>query len=198
MNGWTITFPLSREFLAKRSHTSSGPWNLLSSSNNFTTYLSSYSVFLSSIAGVVICDYYLVRRGHLTLKHLYSARKSSPYFYHLGISWRAYAAYLCGIVVNVLGFADAVGAEKVPVGAVYIYRVNFFAGCGVAMAVYWVLCWIWPVGGVSRTWCEDGEQEDSDREGSVAYRDARTASFEDERNSPRARKGGGEDEEKRG
>jgi len=39
------------------------PWHLLSTTNNFTTYLSAYSVFLSSIAGVIICDYYLVRKG---------------------------------------------------------------------------------------------------------------------------------------
>jgi nucleobase:cation symporter-1, NCS1 family len=38
------------------------PWNLLSSSNNFTTYLSAYSVFLSSVAGVIISDYYFVRK----------------------------------------------------------------------------------------------------------------------------------------
>jgi len=40
------------------------PWNLLSSTNNFTTYLSAYSVFLSSIAGVIISDYYFVRKVH--------------------------------------------------------------------------------------------------------------------------------------
>lgn len=33
------------------------PWHLLSSSNNFTTYLSAYSVFLSSIAGVMVCTF---------------------------------------------------------------------------------------------------------------------------------------------
>jgi nucleobase:cation symporter-1, NCS1 family len=30
------------------------PWNFLSSSTNFTSYLSAYSVFLSSIAGVMV------------------------------------------------------------------------------------------------------------------------------------------------
>jgi hypothetical protein len=30
------------------------PWNLLKSSNSFTSYLSAYSVFLSSIAGVMV------------------------------------------------------------------------------------------------------------------------------------------------
>jgi purine-cytosine permease-like protein len=37
--------------------------SLLSTTNNFTTYLSAYSVFLSSIAGVMISDYYFVRKG---------------------------------------------------------------------------------------------------------------------------------------
>jgi NCS1 family nucleobase:cation symporter-1 len=97
------------------------PWDLLSSSNNFTTYLSSYSVFLSSIAGVLISDYYFVRKGYLQVKDLYSARKSGPYFYFLGINWRAYAAYIAGILINVVGFAGAIG-RKVPVGAQYIYK----------------------------------------------------------------------------
>jgi NCS1 family nucleobase:cation symporter-1 len=87
------------------------PWNLLSSSSNFPTYLSSYSVFLSSVAGVIICDYYFVRREMLSLKDLYSARKGSPYYYTAGISGRAYVAYISGILINVLGFADAVGTK---------------------------------------------------------------------------------------
>lgn len=101
------------------------PWNLLSSSNNFTTYLSAYSVFLSSIAGVMISDYYFVRKGYLEVKELYSARKSGPYFYFYGINWRAYAAYIAGILINVVGFAGAIKATtggSVPIGAQYIYK----------------------------------------------------------------------------
>ena len=48
------------------------PWNLLSSSNKFTTYLSAYSVFLSSIAGVILSDYYFVRKGYFQIIELYS------------------------------------------------------------------------------------------------------------------------------
>jgi NCS1 family nucleobase:cation symporter-1 len=87
------------------------PWNLLKDSNNFTTYLSAYSVFLSSIAGVMISDYYFVRKGYLQIKDLYSARKSGPYFYTLGVHWRAYTAYIAGILINVVGFAGAIGRK---------------------------------------------------------------------------------------
>ncbi|KZO94308.1 hypothetical protein CALVIDRAFT_539063 [Calocera viscosa TUFC12733] len=135
------------------------PWNLLSSSNNFTTYLSSYSVFLSSIAGVLISDYYFVRKGYLEVLDLYSAHKNGPYYYTLGFNWRAYAAYIAGIIINVVGFAGAIG-DKVPIGATYIYNVNFFAGFIVASSTYWLLSKFFPVPAKSPTgkWLEVGDR----------------------------------------
>lgn len=139
------------------------PWNLTSSANSFTTYLSAYSVFLSSIAGVIICDYYAVRKGYLQVQDLYSALKSGPYYYTWGISWHAYAAYISGILINVVGFAGAVGVD-VPVAATYIYNVNFFAGFIVSSGVYYGLCRIFPVPAVSDHWFEvDTDQLDETR-----------------------------------
>jgi len=141
------------------------PWNLFKSTNNFTTYLSAYSVFLSSIAGVIICDYYVVRKGYLQVRDLYSARKSGPYYYTLGIHWRGYAAYIAGIAINVVGFAGAIG-KKVPIGATYIYNLNFFCGFIVASVVYWGLCKFFPIPACSDVWMEVGCEE---RNFSVAY-----------------------------
>ena len=97
------------------------PWVLVAGPSNFTTYLSAYSVFLSSIAGVIIADYYVVRKGYLQVVDLYSAKKEGPYWYAMGFNWRAYAAYIGGILINVVGFAGATG-DKVPIGATYIYK----------------------------------------------------------------------------
>ncbi|KAI9792721.1 MAG: hypothetical protein M1816_001820 [Peltula sp. TS41687] len=144
------------------------PWNLLSSSNSFITYLSAYSVFLSSIAGVIISDYYLVRRGYLQIRELYSARKHSPYYYTLGFHWRGYAAYVAGILINVVGFAGAIG-RRVPIGATYIYNLNFFCGFIVASSLYWLLCRLFPVPATSDVWMEVGEEI---TEVSLAYEDA--------------------------
>jgi NCS1 family nucleobase:cation symporter-1 len=135
------------------------PYNLLTSANNFTTYLSAYSVFLSSIAGVMSADYYLVRKGYLNVKELYDARKTGPYFYTLGINWRAYAAYIAGILINVVGFAGAVGRD-VPKGATYIYNLNFFCGFIVSSLVYWALCTVAPVPETSDKWLEVGDMID--------------------------------------
>ena len=147
-------------------------------SNQFTTYLSAYSLFLSAIAGVMICDYYIVRKGYLDIRSLYSARKTDPYFYTYGFSWRAYTAYICGILINIVGFAGAVG-RQVPVGAQYIYNVNYFSGVIVAGGMYWLLTTLFPVPATSDHWNEvdiDVEgltvaygQEVSDEENNGAY-----------------------------
>ncbi|KAK4186427.1 permease for cytosine/purines, uracil, thiamine, allantoin-domain-containing protein [Podospora australis] len=133
------------------------PYTLLTDSNQFTTYLSAYSVFLSSIAGVMISDYYFVRRGYLEIKELYDARQTSPYYFHYGIHWRAYVAYIAGIMINVVGFAGAVGTP-VPIGATYVYNLNFFGGFGVSAFVYWLLCKLWPIPACSDKWMEVGDE----------------------------------------
>ena len=137
----------------------------MSTSNNFTTYLSAYSVFLSSIAGVMICDYYIVRKGYYQIKDLYSARNTSPYYFWYGFHWRGYAAYIAGILINIVGFVGAIGRE-VPVGAQYIYNVNFFAGFIVAAGIYYLLCRYFPVPATSDRWMEVGNEI---RNVSVAY-----------------------------
>lgn len=152
------------------------PWNLLSSNNSFTTYLSAYSVFLSSIAGVMIADYYLVRKGYLDVKQLYSARRDGAYFFSAGIHWRGYAAYIAGILINVVGFAGAVG-RKVPAGATYIYNVNFFAGFIVSSAVYWGLCRLFPIPATSDVWMEVGDEITDVR---LAYDDRADEAYDEE------------------
>ncbi|KAJ2893845.1 Uracil permease [Zalerion maritima] len=159
------------------------PYNLLTDSNKFTTYLSAYSVFLSSIAGVMMGDYYFVRKGYLEVKELYDARKEGPYYFNFGIHWRGYVAYIAGILINVVGFAGEIGVE-VPIGATYIYNLNFFCGFIVASGVYWLLCKIWPIPATSDKWCEVGGEIDdlhvayNAENGSEGYMESETVSPE--------------------
>jgi NCS1 family nucleobase:cation symporter-1 len=119
------------------------PWNLLKDSNSFTSYLSAYSVFLSSIAGVMITEYWLIRRGHYRVKDLYTAAKDGWYNYTFGINLKAYAAYISGILINVVGFAGATG-QTVPLAATRIYEMAFFTGFGTSALIYYTLSRIWP------------------------------------------------------
>lgn len=175
------------------------PWQFLTSSSNFATYLSAYSVFLSSIAGPMICDYYFVRKGYLQIRDLYNAEHSGPYFGFYGIQWRGWVAYICGILINVVGFAGAVGTP-VPIGATYIYRLNFFSGFIISAGVYYILCLIAPPPALSPTgsWFEVGDEirnpslvYGADTEAEIRDAMERTSSGEDnkdlEKSSWRAR-----------
>lgn len=131
------------------------PAKLNSSASKFTTYLSAYSVFLSSIAGVVACDYFFIRRGYIKLTHLYSLfapedpSQPSVYKYNkVGINWRAFVAYLCGIVPNITGFVGAVRPDDhIPIGATEVYRLNFFMGFFSAFLIYAGLVHFFPIPG---------------------------------------------------
>ncbi|GCE99671.1 uracil permease [Zygosaccharomyces mellis] len=127
------------------------PWNMMASSSKFTMALSAYAIFLSSIAGVVCCDYFLVRRGYIKLMHLYSNQKGSFYMYgnKWGINWRALVAYIVSIAPNLPGFVGTVGAPQITigVGALRIYYLNYWVGYAVAFLTYGALCYIWPVPG---------------------------------------------------
>jgi len=137
------------------------PWQLLKDSNRFTSYLSAYSVFLSSIAGVMITEYFLIRKGHYRVADLYSTKRDGWYWYTYGINFRAYAAYLSGILINVVGFAGATG-RTVPLAATRIYEMSFFTGFGISSLIYWLLNVAFPVAGKAVGFEENDETEYED------------------------------------
>ena len=106
------------------------PWKLLS---DFSAYifgwLVGYSGLLGPIAGVMIADYFLVRRARLKLPDLY--RRGGLYEYTSGVNPRAVVALVAGIAVALLGLVIP------PLRPLYDYA--WFAGFGVARALYWAL-----------------------------------------------------------
>ncbi len=124
------------------------PWNLMTSSSMFTTYLSAYAVFWSSIAGVVFADYFILKKGFLKLRDLYVADNSSDYYYWHGINLRAYAAYICGILPNIVGFVGATKTHTVPAGATYVYDFSYFSGYIPAACTLVLFTLIWPCKGL--------------------------------------------------
>jgi NCS1 family nucleobase:cation symporter-1 len=88
------------------------PWQLINRATTFIAVLSSFSVFLAPIIGIMSCDYYLLRRRRIRLSHLYRTRDSS-YYFSGGFNWRAIPAWICGwaptmggLVVTVRGDAN--------------------------------------------------------------------------------------------
>ncbi|ORY99812.1 permease for cytosine/purines, uracil, thiamine, allantoin-domain-containing protein [Absidia repens] len=109
------------------------PWNLLSGAQVFLNFLTGYTVFLSPITGVLIADYYIVKKGHYAVEDLYSP--SGIYWYKYGINWRAYAAYIGGIIPNIPGFVGAMG-NYAPPGADKIFNLAWPIGFVLGFSIY--------------------------------------------------------------
>jgi NCS1 family nucleobase:cation symporter-1 len=78
------------------------PWRLLADPSGYIfKWLVGYSGGLGSIAGVLIADYWLVRRRQLVLADLY--RPHGAYAYAGGWNWRAVVATLAGCVLAWIG-----------------------------------------------------------------------------------------------
>ncbi|GAA5950164.1 hypothetical protein JCM3765_004222 [Sporobolomyces pararoseus] len=129
------------------------PWHLLSSSTNFTTYLSAFTVFLSSVAGVMTSHYWIVSKQLIKTDDLYTFSKTGVYRYFYGVNLRAYGAYLAGLAPNFPGFIGACGGE-VSLAATRIYQLSWFVGFGVSAIVYVVLCKIFPLPELTEEDCE--------------------------------------------
>ncbi|GKZ66725.1 hypothetical protein AnigIFM50267_000594 [Aspergillus niger] len=137
------------------------PWYLLATAAVFINFLSSYQIFLSAIAGVLICDYYMIRRGWLDIPALYTSRTDGVYHFFHGFNLRGFGAYLVAVAPNFYGFLHEMGV-KAPLGIQRFYFVAYPVGLLIAFGVYYLACLAWPPAKMEKTsgWKEPKEYWD--------------------------------------
>ncbi|MEP6570295.1 MAG: cytosine permease, partial [Acidobacteriota bacterium] len=106
------------------------PWRLLADPSGYIfAWLVGYSGGLGSIAGVLIADYWLVRKKRLELGDLY--RTTGRYKYFGGWNWRAVVATLLGCTLAWIGLVVPTLRP--------LYDYAWFVGFGTAAIVHLVL-----------------------------------------------------------
>ena len=105
------------------------PWRLLSDYSSYIFgWLVGYSGFLGPIAGILICDYYIIKRQQIKVIDLY--KSDGIYKYHKGINYRAIIALVSGIAFAMIGLF--VTPLK------FLYDYAWFLGFGVSFVVYYL------------------------------------------------------------
>ncbi len=106
------------------------PWKLLSSYKTFIFgWLGGYAAFLGPVAGIMICDYFVIRRRVLAVEDLYL--RGGQYEYARGFNWRAVGSLALGAAVALVGLvAPAVR---------FWYDYSWFVGFGVSFVAYYAL-----------------------------------------------------------
>src|SRR5215467_7489726 len=106
------------------------PWKLLANYDTFVVrWLGTYAAVLGSVAGIMICDYFVIRRRRLVADDLYL--RGGEYEYSAGFNWRAIGALLVGSAVGLIGMV-------IP-SVRFLYDYSWFVGFFVAFVVYWTL-----------------------------------------------------------
>lgn len=119
------------------------PWRLVEDPSGYIfRWLVAYSALLGAVGGVLIADYFVIRRTRLDVPGLY--RRGGPYWYAAGFNPRALAALAAGVAPCVPGFLAAVGLPGIPGFWVELYHYAWFLSFGVAFAVYVALAAVWP------------------------------------------------------
>jgi nucleobase:cation symporter-1, NCS1 family len=106
------------------------PWKLL---KDFSSYIFGWlvgcSALLGPIAGIMICDYYIVRRRELLVGDLY--RRGGAYEYRNGFNPKALIALVAGIAIALIGLA--VPAMR------WLYDYAWFVGFLISGGLYFLL-----------------------------------------------------------
>jgi NCS1 family nucleobase:cation symporter-1 len=117
------------------------PWKLLESTQGYIfTWLIGYSALLGPIAGILIIDYYLIRKTQLNVEQLY--RTDGQYSYGSGWNMAAIVAFVIGVVPNIPGFLNAAFPTSFPGvadGFKTIYTYAWFVGIAISALVYGVM-----------------------------------------------------------
>jgi nucleobase:cation symporter-1, NCS1 family len=106
------------------------PWKLMASYSSYIFgWLVGYSALLGPIAGIMICDYFVVRRGNLALSDLY--RRNGLYEYSSGFNFKALVALAAGVFIALMGLVFP--------SVRWLYDYAWFVGFLVSAALYLVL-----------------------------------------------------------
>jgi NCS1 family nucleobase:cation symporter-1 len=107
------------------------PWNLFNNPAVIHYTLDVLGGFIGPLYGVLIIDFYLVKRGKLVVHDLYTTSETGRYWYTKGVNRRAVAALLPAAAI-------AVASVLIPslAGAA---NFSWFIGAGLGAIFYWFL-----------------------------------------------------------
>jgi NCS1 family nucleobase:cation symporter-1 len=117
------------------------PWKLVADPNGYIfTWLIAYSSLLGPVGGIMIVDYFFIRKKNLITDDLY--KHAGSYSYNNGFNLKAVIALLCGIIPNIPGFLlqiKLVSANAFPVWISDLYHYAWFVGFFVSGVLYLLL-----------------------------------------------------------
>ena len=116
------------------------PWKLIADPTGYIfTWLVGYSSLLGPVGGILIADYYFIRKQHLEIVDLYKVK--GIYTFYNGFNMAAIIALVIGILPNVPGFLITIKVlpqSYFPYWVGHLYNYAWFVGFFVSGIIYYV------------------------------------------------------------
>jgi NCS1 family nucleobase:cation symporter-1 len=118
------------------------PWKLYADAAAYIfTWLLGYSSLMGALGGILLADYWIIRKQQLSLPDLF--KLEGRYTYDRGFNWRAIAALIIAVAPVVPGFAHAVtttgGVVANPDVFDHLYSYAWFVTFALSFVVYLAL-----------------------------------------------------------
>ncbi|MCY4644187.1 MAG: NCS1 family nucleobase:cation symporter-1 [Bacteriovoracales bacterium] len=113
------------------------PWKLIADPSGYIfTWLIAYSSLLGPIGGILLVDYFVIRKQTLNVKDLY--KRQGEYGYCRGINPYALLAFGLGVLPNIPGFLFKTGLlDSIPSFFETLYSYAWFVGLPTAGLLYY-------------------------------------------------------------
>ncbi|KAI5273606.1 uridine permease-like protein Fui1 [Aureobasidium subglaciale] len=112
------------------------PWIILASASSFLNFMSAYAIFMAPIAGVMMVDYWIVKKRRYDVPALYDPH--GIYRFGWGGNWRALVTTSLVIVplLPALGNKVNPGGVTVPIGLKHLFDFNWLYGFVSSCVIY--------------------------------------------------------------
>ncbi|KAL5118035.1 hypothetical protein ACEQ8H_004021 [Pleosporales sp. CAS-2024a] len=114
------------------------PWNIVKNASGLLAFLSGYSCLMGPLSGVMICDYYIIKKSKLDVDQMYTNR--GIYWYTGGWNWRAHASFVIGFAPLLPGFAKSIDHTLNVGGAWKLYAFAWLYGFFTSMLAHYIIC----------------------------------------------------------
>jgi NCS1 family nucleobase:cation symporter-1 len=140
------------------------PWKILASAARFLAFLGGYTIFLGPMTAILMTDYYITRRGNVSVPDMYDFHGIYRYSAKYATNWRAIAALIVGFAPPLPGFINniAVSQEEIPkpvvsAGGQHLFAIGYIYSFVAAGVFYWAFMRFVPEQGSRMDHQETGE-----------------------------------------
>ena len=99
------------------------------------SFVDTFGAFFGPLFGIMICDFYLIKKGNLRNRDIYSLEKDGAYYYSGG--W-----HIKGVYSVILGFIFSASTIWNP-NLMFLESFSWLIGAFVASFVYYLLAKDW-------------------------------------------------------